>query len=99
MLARSPRPSASVTELRSVQAARWRRSPCRTVARRWPTIFTRIIDGEIPGTFVWRDELCVVFLSINPIARGHALVVPIQEVDHWIDCSPELSARLIAVAR
>jgi histidine triad (HIT) family protein len=63
-----------------------------------PTIFTRIIEGEIPGTFVWRDDQCVVFMSINPIARGHALVVPIDEVDHWIDCRPELSAHLFTVA-
>jgi diadenosine tetraphosphate (Ap4A) HIT family hydrolase len=63
-----------------------------------PTIFTRIIDGQIPGTFVWRDEHCVAFLSINPIAPGHTLVVPRQEVDHWIDCSPELSAHLYRVS-
>ncbi|MEI7992331.1 MAG: HIT family protein, partial [Actinomycetota bacterium] len=35
------------------------------------TIFTKIIDGQIPGTFVWRDEHCVAFMSINPIAPGH----------------------------
>jgi diadenosine tetraphosphate (Ap4A) HIT family hydrolase len=64
-----------------------------------PTIFTRIIDGEIPGTFVWRDEHCVVFMSINPIAYGHALVVPVEEVDHWVDASPELAAHLFAVTR
>lgn len=63
------------------------------------TIFTRIIRGEIPGTFVHRDDRCVVFMSINPLAPGHALVVPIEEVDHWIDCSPELSAHLFAVSR
>lgn len=62
-----------------------------------PTIFTRIIDGEIPGTFVHRDDRCVVFMSINPIAHGHALVVPIEEVDHWIDGSPELIAHLFDV--
>ncbi len=62
------------------------------------TIFTRIIDGEIPGTFVHRDDLCVVFMSINPLAAGHALVVPVQEVDHWIDCSDELVAHLFAVS-
>jgi diadenosine tetraphosphate (Ap4A) HIT family hydrolase len=62
------------------------------------TIFTRIIDGEIPGTFVWRDERCVAFLSINPLATGHVLVVPIEEVDHWVDCAPELNAHLFAVA-
>ncbi|MEO6653941.1 MAG: HIT family protein [Ilumatobacteraceae bacterium] len=64
-----------------------------------PTIFTRIIDGEIPGTFVWRDERCVAFMSINPMAHGHVLVVPIDEVDHWIDASPELSAHLFDVTR
>jgi histidine triad (HIT) family protein len=62
------------------------------------TIFSKIIAGEIPGTFVHRDDLCVVFMSINPMARGHALVVPIEEVDHWIDCSPELAAHLFAVS-
>jgi diadenosine tetraphosphate (Ap4A) HIT family hydrolase len=63
-----------------------------------PTIFTRIIEGEIPGTFVWRDERCVAFMSINPIAVGHTLVVPVEEVDHWIDASPELSSHLFGVA-
>ena len=62
------------------------------------TIFTRIIDGEIPGTFVWRDEQCVAFMSINPIAGGHTLVVPIDEIDHWLDASPELRAHLFAVS-
>lgn len=64
-----------------------------------PTIFTRIIDGEIPGTFVWRDEQAVAFMSINPLARGHVLVVPTAEVDHWLDASPELTAHLFDVAR
>lgn len=62
------------------------------------TIFTRIIEGEVPGTFVWRDERCVAFMSINPLAHGHTLVVPIDEVDHWIDASSELAAHLFAVA-
>jgi diadenosine tetraphosphate (Ap4A) HIT family hydrolase len=62
------------------------------------TVFTKIIRGEFPGTFVWRDEHCVAFLSINPMAPGHVLVVPIEEVDHWIDASPALAAHLFAVA-
>ena len=64
-----------------------------------PTIFTRIIDGQIPGTFVWRDEYCVVFLSINPMAHGHCLVVPIEEVDHWVDADSDLIAHLFEVTR
>ena len=63
-----------------------------------PTIFTRIIDGEIPGTFVHRDEHCVAFLSINPMAAGHTLVVPVAEVDHWVDLPTDLAAHLFEVA-
>ena len=62
------------------------------------TIFSRIIAGEIPGTFVHRDQRCVAFMSINPLARGHVLVVPIEEIDHWIDASPDLCRHLFDVA-
>jgi histidine triad (HIT) family protein len=62
------------------------------------TVFTKIIGGELPGTFVWRDELCVAFMSINPLAPGHVLVVPIEEVDHWVNASRELAAHLMDVA-
>lgn len=64
-----------------------------------PTIFSRIIAGDIPGTFVWRDDLCVAFMSINPMAHGHTLVVPIAEVDHWVDGDPGLVAHLFEVTR
>jgi len=64
-----------------------------------PTVFTRIIDGDLPGRFVWRDDRCVAFLSIMPIAPGHALVVPIAEVDHWVDLEPDLAAHLMVVAQ
>ena len=63
------------------------------------TVFTRIINGEIPGTFVWRDELCVAFLSINPLATGHTLVVPISETDHWVDLPRAHSQHLFDVAQ
>ena len=62
------------------------------------TIFTRIINGEIPGTFVHRDEQCVAFLSINPLSHGHTLVVPIAEVDHWVDLPAQLAAHLFEVS-
>lgn len=62
------------------------------------TVFTRIIRGELPGTFVHRDERCVAFLSINPLAHGHTLVVPIEEVDHWIDLPTDLAAHLFEVS-
>ena len=54
-----------------------------------PTVFTHIIEGRIPGTFVWKDDDCVAFLSINPMAFGHTLVVPRREIDHWIEAEVE----------
>lgn len=62
------------------------------------SVFTRIITGELPGTFVHRDEHCVVVMSINPLAPGHVLVVPIAEVDHWVDLPSELATHLFTVA-
>jgi histidine triad (HIT) family protein len=63
------------------------------------TLFTQIIEGQIPGRFVWRDDRAVAFLTIAPITPGHVLVVPIEEVDHWIDLGPDLAAHLIQVGR
>ena len=63
------------------------------------SVFTRIIEGELPGTFVWRDEHCVGFLSINPLSPGHTLVAPIAEIDHWLDVPLELQAHLFDVSR
>ncbi|GAB88905.1 HIT family protein [Gordonia rhizosphera NBRC 16068] len=47
------------------------------------SVFTMIINGELPGRFVWRDGQAVAFLTINPVTPGHVLVVPRKEVDHW----------------
>jgi histidine triad (HIT) family protein len=63
------------------------------------TLFSRIIAGELPGTFVWRDDECVGFLSINPVRPGHVLVVPRAEVDHWIDLPPDSARHLMTVSR
>jgi len=64
-----------------------------------PSIFTRIIAGELPGKFVWKDPRAVAFLSIAPMMPGHTLVVPRDEVDHWIDLDPALASHLFAVAQ
>ena len=64
-----------------------------------PTVFTRIIAGELPGRFVWRDDAVVAFLTIEPIRPGHVLVVPVAEVDHWVDLPPDVWARVSEVAR
>ena len=60
------------------------------------TLFTKIIDGDIPGHFVWKDDLCVAFLVIDPLTDGHTIVVPREEIDHWLDASPELFDHLTA---
>lgn len=63
------------------------------------SVFTRIINGELPGRFVWQDDTCVAFLSANPVTPGHTLVVPREEIDQWTETSPELMAHLAKVAR
>lgn len=63
------------------------------------SVFTRIIEGELPGAFVWKDTQAVAFLSINPLAHGHTLVVPRAEIDHWLELDPALAAHLMTVAQ
>ena len=58
------------------------------------TIFTQIIEGRLPARFVWKDDRCVVFLSNRPLRPGHSLVVPRQEVDHWLDLDAALLCHL-----
>jgi histidine triad (HIT) family protein len=64
-----------------------------------PSVFSRIIEGELPARFVWKDDSCVAFLSINPLRPGHVLVVPRQEVDHWIELDPGLIAHVFQTAQ
>lgn len=63
------------------------------------SVFSRIIAGELPARFVWKDRRCVAFLTTAPLRPGHVLVVPREEVDHWVDASPELLAHLMQVAQ
>ena len=64
-----------------------------------PTLFTRIIDGDLPGRFVWSDDRAVAFLTIAPLTAGHTLVVPRAEVDDWTDLEPPLLAHVMTVSR
>ncbi len=63
-----------------------------------PSIFTKIINGELPGHFVWKDDVCVAFLTIAPLKPGHTLVVPRAEVDSWTDLESDVMKHLIGVA-
>ena len=63
------------------------------------TIFTKIINGEIPGRFVYSDDEIVAFLTIAPMTQGHSLVVPRAEIDNWQDVEPAVFARVMEVAQ
>ncbi|TMB98284.1 MAG: HIT family protein [Chloroflexi bacterium] len=64
-----------------------------------PSVFSRIIAGELPARFVWKDERCVAFLSNRPLRPGHTLVVPRHEVDHWLDLEADLLAHVVVTAQ
>lgn len=63
------------------------------------TIFSRIINGEIPCHKIAEDEEFFAFLDINPIAVGHALVVPKQETDYIFELDDDLLGRMMAFAK
>ena len=62
------------------------------------TIFTKIIEGDIPGHVVWSDEVCAAFLDLEPLTPGHVLVVPREEIDHWVDLPQATLAHLMEVS-
>ncbi len=63
------------------------------------SVFTKILAGEIPGHFVWQDELCFAIMTIQPIREGHLMVIPRQEINHWDDVPPATAAHLMQVAQ
>ncbi len=63
------------------------------------SIFTKIIKGEIPSYKIAEDEHYYAFLDINPLQKGHTLVVPKQETDYIFDLSDEQLAGLIVFAK
>ena len=64
-----------------------------------PSIFTRIINGEIPSYTIAEDSYCYAFLDINPNAIGHTLCVPKQEVDKLFDLDEEIYLHLMEFAK
>jgi histidine triad (HIT) family protein len=59
-----------------------------------PTIFTRIVNREIPAHIVAEDHQHLAFLDINPLVHGHTLVIPKQEVDYLFDLDQEAYSQL-----
>jgi histidine triad (HIT) family protein len=63
------------------------------------TIFTKIINGEIPCYKVAEDERYFAFLDINPLAKGHTLVIPREETDYLFDMDSEYLAGMMVFAQ
>jgi len=63
------------------------------------TVFSKIIAGEIPGRIVYQDDTVAAFLTIEPVAYGHTLVVPVEEIDKWTDIPAELWSHMNEVAQ
>ncbi|MBS5980558.1 HIT family protein [Dysgonomonas sp. Marseille-Q5470] len=64
-----------------------------------PSIFSRIVKGEIPSYKVAEDERFFAFLDINPMAKGHTLVIPKQEVDYIFDLDDDILKDMVIFAK
>lgn len=63
------------------------------------SLFTKILAGELPGHFVWKDALCFSILTIQPIREAHLLVIPNIEINHWDDVPAATAAHLMQVSQ
>jgi histidine triad (HIT) family protein len=63
------------------------------------TIFTRIINGEIPAYRIAEDDFFLAFLDISPLQTGHTLVIPKTETDHFFDLSENYLSRILVFAK
>ena len=63
------------------------------------SVFTKIINGELPGRFIYRADTVAAFLDIEPLTYGHTLIVPVEEVDKWTDLAPNVWCEVNEVAQ
>ncbi len=63
------------------------------------SIFSKIIAREMPGHFIWEDDLCIAIMTIMPIRDGHCMVIPKEEVNHWDDVPEETARHLMTVSQ
>lgn len=64
-----------------------------------PSLFSKIVAGEIPAAKVWENDEFLAFLDINPVQPGHTLVIPKQEVDYLFDMEEGLYSRLMVACQ
>ncbi len=63
------------------------------------TLFTRIINREIPSSVLYEDELCIAILDIAPVNKGHALVISKEEYATTVSCPDEVLQHLVTIAK
>lgn len=63
------------------------------------TIFTKIINRDIPAHIVYEDDSVIAFLDISQTTKGHTLVVPKKEVTNFLECDPETQIRINEVTK
>lgn len=63
------------------------------------SVYTKIIDGVLPGRFAWADDVCVAIATIAPITSGHMLVVPREVTEKFTDLPENVLAHLAVVAK
>jgi len=59
-----------------------------------PTVFTKILSGELPSYKIHEDDLTYSFLALDQVNPGHVLVIPKMEVNHWFDVPAEIYTRV-----
>ena len=64
-----------------------------------PTVFTKIVNGDIPSYKVAEDDRFYAFLDINPVAKGHTLVIPKTEIDYIFDIEDDLYKDFLLFAK
>jgi histidine triad (HIT) family protein len=58
-------------------------------------VFCRLLAGELPATFLFRDEQCAAFMDIQPVNPGHVLVIPVRHAPYLADLDPPTAGRLM----
>ncbi|MBE6115188.1 MAG: HIT family protein [Erysipelotrichaceae bacterium] len=62
-------------------------------------VFCKIVNGDIPCYKVYEDEVCLAFLDVNPVSKGHTIVVPKQHFEEALDCDMEVYLHIMKVVK
>lgn len=63
------------------------------------SVFSQILNGSLPGHFVWKDDTAFALMTIRPLRPGHVLVMPVAEIDQWDDVPAPLMTHLMQVSQ